>query len=99
MASIRASGGAGLDTNRLRSRRTAVTLAAGASGTFEIIWTTPFTNTSYTATVSVQEGETSNTLRVDKIQGIAADKISVRVTNLDALQARSGTLHAIAIAD
>lgn len=98
-SSSSAGSGESVPTSKLRTRRVGITLNGGASSTFEIIWTSPFANTSYTAVVSVQEGAPVDTLRVDKIQGVATDRISVRVTNTDTLQSRTGTLHAIAFAD
>lgn len=87
-------------TNTLQTARI-VTGAIDGNDSAEIlvIWPLGFIDTDYTATVSViEETVDTGTLSISKIVAQTADDILVRVDNNDS-SARTGLIHAIAVAD
>ena len=100
MSTFTVSTQAGLGTDKVRTARVSTGSIAGAaqvSVTFN--WPTPFADSNYTVSVSVVEAQVSNTLEVLKVVGLTPSAVEVRVINNDAVTARTGTLHAIAIHD
>lgn len=90
----------GFDAARIRTKRvTTGSIAANATAMVVVTWGTPFADTAYTAVVVVLEGQLAATLKVEKIVAQTASSVTARVVNSDALTARTGTLHAIAIHD
>lgn len=74
-------------------------IAGGTTTQVTVTWPAAFSNTNYTAVVSVEEPTVGTNLRVLKIISRTTTNMVVRVENTDALNARTGTLHAIGIAD
>lgn len=99
MAGIALQGAGGIPSTRVRAARVSVNVAGNGTDVLTINWAPAFPDTNYTVVASIVSAETFATLRVDKIVGKSASAISVRVINGDTLQARTGDLQAIAIAD
>jgi hypothetical protein len=72
---------------------------ASSSADVTVTWTTAFANTSYSATCTVQDPGTANTLQVTKIETINTGSVVVRVANNDRGAAHTGVLHCIALHD
>lgn len=90
----------GFSANRIRTKRVSTgSIAASGEVVVTVTWPTAFADTNYTATVSVLETQDFQTVRYLKTQGVGLASIDVRVRNDDALNARTGTIHAIAISD
>lgn len=83
------------------ARTSTGSIAGGATVTVTCTWVGgAFANTNYTATAVVEESSISNnTLEVLKILNLAAGSIQAVVRNNDAINAKTGTVHAIGIAD
>jgi hypothetical protein len=75
-------------------------IAANSAADVTVTWPAAFPNTNYTATVTVQEANNSSLVAL-RIKSQTASSITVRVENQEGVlgAARTGTLHAIAIAD
>lgn len=72
---------------------------SGASNLVTITWVTPFDDTSYTTSVTMQSADTSALgLTIVHVESQTASAIQVRVTN-NTLGALTGTIHAMAIHD
>lgn len=83
-----------------RKRVTTGSIAGNASAAVTVTWDTPFADTNYTVVCAVQEAVAgTSTLRVHHIESITAAAIVVRIVNDDTLNAKTGTVHAIAIHD
>lgn len=78
-------------------RVTTGSIAGSASADVTVTWDTAFPDTNYTATVGVEEA--NGDLRIGCIKSRTTTQMVVRVDNRNALSARTGTLHATAIAD
>lgn len=91
----------GLAASRLRMKPVPTgSIAGGENAAITITWTTAFPDTNYTVVVSIIEATASTlSLRVHHIESKTATGIVVRVINDDTLNAKSGTLQAIAIHD
>lgn len=93
----------GFSANRIRTKRvtTGSVAAGGGAVVVTVTWDTPFADANYTATPSVLQADfpASNTLKIGRITAQVAGSINVRVINDDALNAFTGTIHAIAISD
>lgn len=87
--------------SRFKGQRvTTGAIAGGATADVTLTWTTAFADANYTVTAEVVEGTAAmNTLTVRKIVSVTAAAVVVRVENQDGLNARTGTLHVIAIHD
>lgn len=73
------------------------TIAGGATADVTIPWPTSFGSTDYTVVVGVVEGTTSaDALRTLRVVAKTAADITVKVINDDGLNARSGTVYAVA---
>lgn len=73
-------------------------VAGSATAVVTVTWDTPFANTNYVVVAEVLETTAAASLRVDKIQSLSTSAVTVRVTNADAVTARTGTLHLLAVA-
>lgn len=91
----------GLAASRLKMRPVSTgSVAGGANVAISIAWTTAFEDTNYTVVVSIIEATAGlSSLRVHHIESKTASGIAVRVVNDDTLNAKTGTLQAIAIHD
>jgi hypothetical protein len=77
-------------------------IAGGGTVTVTVTWDTAFADTNYTvalATESTDSNATSPAIRPDHIRSKTASAITVACTNADAVTARTGTVHAVAIHD
>lgn len=88
-----AAGGANI---RHKSAATG-SVAAGGNAAITVVWDTAFADNAYTVTVAMDAPSGTSQLRVHHIETITASQIVVRVVNDDAINARSGDVHAIAI--
>lgn len=91
------SGGQAKDMRSLRV--TTGSVAGGGSVDVTVTWPTPFADSNYTAVASIEEGTAGDSLRVRKVVSRAAGSVTVLVANSDALNARTGIVHVIAIHD
>lgn len=83
-----------------KGRASTGAVAAGGSVEITVNWASAFPDANYTAVASVLEGTAgSSTLRTRQTVSKTAAAIVVRVTNDDALNAKTGEVHAIAFAD
>lgn len=82
-------------------RNTTGSIAAGATVEYTATWPTPFASANYTLAVYVEEGTggSTRTLEVGRGRSHSATQVVVSLTNLDAINARTGTLHFIGIHD
>lgn len=65
-----------------------------------VTWTTPFADANYSvAAVMLEATASTSTLRVHHIESVAAGSCVVRVVNDEAVAAKTGTIHALAIHD
>jgi hypothetical protein len=79
----------------------ASTGAVGASGTASVVVNLPaaFGDTNFTAVASVEDDGGGDTLRVRRITARTAGSVTVLVSNSDALNAQTGTVHVLAVHD
>ncbi len=84
------------------SIRTARVTTGSVPGTSEtdvtVTWDTPFADTDYTVVPVVEEDENGESLRVRRLRSKTAGGCVVNVVN-NAITSRTGTVHAIGIAD
>lgn len=81
-------------------RVTTGSIAGASSASVTITWDTAFADANYTVTVGVLEADaTTTTLRVHHIVSQSPTAVVVLVANDNAVTAKTGTLHAIAIHD
>lgn len=72
-------------------------IAGGATVELVVPWDVPFVDAAYTVVPAVAEGTVGvDTLRYRRIVDRTAANVTVRITNDDALNARTGTIHLIA---
>lgn len=92
---------AGSNLNHKAQRVATGAVAAVTAVDVTVTWTLPFADTAYTVTVSIEEtaGGVGNSLQVRRIKSKTASAVVVQVFNNEAVTARSGTLHAIAVHD
>lgn len=83
----------------MRVGRAVVSVNAAGQATPTVNFAPPFADANYTAVVLIEQSTNANTLHLDKILSRTADGITVRVTNADAINLISGTLHVVAIHD
>ncbi len=85
-----------------KGRRTARVTTGSVSSAGEVAvtvtWDEPFPDANYTVAAQVVEDENGESLRVRRIRTVTADGCVVNVVN-NALVSRTGTVHAIGIAD
>lgn len=74
-------------------------VAGGASVNVTAPFAVPFVDTNYTVTAAVEEGTAGDNLRVRKVLSRATNSVTVLVANSDTLNARTGTVHVLAIHD
>ena len=84
-------------TEIVHKRQTTGSVAANLSTTITIVWPTPFPDANYSAVVAIEEA--FGDLRDPRIVAKVAASINVSVTNVSAVNARTGTVHAMAIHD
>lgn len=72
-------------------------LAAATTSDVTVTWATPFADTNYTVVATVEDSTASLDVRRIKSKTTTAAVVSVR--NSDAINARTGTLHVVAVAD
>lgn len=84
-----------------RHRRvTTGAIAGGASAEVTVTWATAFADANYTVVTSMLEATTgTNSLRIRHIVSKTAAAIVVRVTNDDAINAKTGEIQASAFHD
>lgn len=73
------------------------TVAAGESATITATWDLAFRDDNYMVVASIEGAETGDGLRVVRVLTRRTGNCDVRVINTDALNGRTGTLHAIAV--
>lgn len=74
-------------------------VAGGASVNVVVPFAAPFADTNYAVSAAVEEGTAGDSLRVRKVLSRAAGSVTVLVANSDTLNARTGTVHVLAIHD
>lgn len=101
MARISSQSAPGLSSDKVRTKRvTTGSLAATTAANITVTWDVAFPDANYTVVATAFEGTGGNvnSIRVLRVQSIAAGSCVVRVIN-DDISARTGTIHAIAIHD
>lgn len=92
------SSGSGLNVQRKRVSTGSV--AGGATAAVTITWDDAFADTDYTISAVIEEATAgTSTLRVHHVESRAVSECVVRVVNDEAVSARTGTVHCIAIHD
>ncbi len=88
------------DAGGMKHGRVSTGSIAGVSdAAVTLTWTTPFADTNYTVTCSVQEADADTlTLRFDHIEAVNTGSVVVWIVNTDA-SAKTGTVHCIAMHD
>lgn len=82
------------------ARGTTGAVAGGGAAEIPLAWPKPFLTTEYTVVASVEENTpAASTLRVRRIVSRSLVGVVVGVYNEDALNARTGMIHAIGIPD
>ena len=81
-----------------RKRATTGSVAGGGTALVTVTWDEPFDDATYTAVASIVQADAVANLRVVKIQSQTAAAIVVRVENVAAITAYTGTVHAVAVA-
>lgn len=89
----------GAATARRAVRTPTGTVAVSGAVSVVCTFPQPFASTAYTVVVTVESAASSDDLRVRKIVTRDAASVTVLVGNNDALIARSGFVHVVAIAD
>lgn len=87
--------------NRFRTARVTTGSIAGAgTAAITVTWAVPFQSADYTVNVIMLEATaTTSTLRVHHVQSQTATACVVRVVNDDPATAKTGTVHALGMAD
>ncbi|MFQ5694817.1 MAG: hypothetical protein ACE5HB_02410 [Terriglobia bacterium] len=95
------TGGVNNDGAALKHARVSTgAVAAGASAPVTLTWTTAFADANYTVNCSVVEATAStSTLRLHHIESVTATAVVLRVINDDPANAKTATLHCIALHD
>lgn len=91
----------GLEETRIRTSRTEISVAAGATEEKTVTFSPAFANAAYTVIAQIEstEGAMGSSLRLRKITEHLAGSVSISVTNDDGLNALSGTIHCLAVHD
>jgi hypothetical protein len=95
------AGGVAADGDGLKHGRiTTGSIASSTSSAVALTWATAFADANYTASCDVVEGDADTaTLQIDHIRVVDATALTVIVENEDAVSAKTGTLHCIALHD
>lgn len=100
-ASAGGAAGVGFSGQSTKAQRvTTGSVAGAASVAVTLTWTVPFADANYTVSASLVEATAStSTLRIHHIESQTAAAVVVRVVNDEAVTAKTGTIHAIAVRD
>lgn len=91
-------GGGGAVTKA--QRVTTGSIAGAATAAITITWASPFADANYSVSAALVEATaTTATIRIHHVESISAANVVVRVVNDDAVVAKTGTLHVVAIHD
>lgn len=84
---------------KIRTARASTGSVAGGGTANVTVNFDAFADTNFTASATVDEGTAGDSLRVLKVLSRMAGSVTVLVVNQDALNARTGTVHVLAIHD
>lgn len=93
--------GVGFSGKATKAQRvTTGSVAGSGSVAITLTWAAAFSNANYSVSVAlVEPTATTSTLRIHHVESISASQVVVRVVNDDAVTAKTGTLHVVAVQD